>query len=1093
MRPSHVIIALGVAALPAFTQQDVERIFANSCISCHNAQMAQAKLRLDTLAGVAQGGVSGNVVVPGKSAQSLLMQRLTSADRNTRMPPGGIALAADQIAAIRKWIDAGAPGMRAVDYAAVDYRKDVQPILQRACYGCHSGTRPQAQLRLDAKSVAMRVITSGNSANSRLMQRVEGKGNEQRMPLKGTPLADSEIATLRKWIDSGAPWPADREGAVIEKHWSYKKPLRPAVPAVKGATRNPIDAFLLARLEKEGLTFSPEASKETLLRRLTLDLTGLPPTPQEVAAFLQDKRADAYERLVERLLGSPHYGERWSRPWLDLARYADTNGFEADRRRMMWKYRDWVIQAFNKDMGFDQFTIEQLAGDMLPNATNDQKIATGFHRNTMFNEEGGVDKDESQFEVMVDRVNTTGTVWLSSTIGCAQCHNHKYDPFTQKEYYQLMAFFNNTVKESQMNGSSSTKYREEQLELATPDQEARRGDLKARIKTLEDKLKTQTPALDAEQAAWENTVLAASKDWRPLVPAEMQSKAGATLRKLDDQSILASGANPQQDTYVVEAPLAMDKLNGVRLEALPDPSLPRGGPGRDVYGNFLITAIRVEAGGNGPWRTIYFNRIVNNDGRGPNRHLWTIDASRDDQRVARQLVLATRKPFELNGANRLRVTILMNSDFIGQGLGRFRLSVTNSSDPAAIVKVPAKLRPILQTAAAQRTEAQRRQLSEAFRNAATSLKASRDELKELKSQLDKMDIVTALVMKEASDQRPFDFLRTRGGFAAKADKVFADVPASLGAMPADLPYNRLGLAKWLVSRDNPLTARVAVNRIWEQYFGRGIVETSEDFGSQGAAPSHPELLDWMAVEFMDRGWSMKAMHRMIVTSRAYRQSSRLTPQLLQADPYNKLISRGPRFRMEAEMIRDQALAASGLLSRKVGGPSVFPYQPEGVWDVPYSDEKWVESKGEDRYRRGLYTFVRRSALYPSMMNFDATSREFCTVQRIRTNTPLQALTTLNDPTFFEMSQALARRVVAEGGSTERERIRYAFELCTTRPPKPGELDSLQSWLDKERAYFRGHGDEARKLAPGAADAQQQAAWTMLANVLLNLDETLTKE
>lgn len=1083
MRPYYVF-ALGVAGLPAFAQPEVERILTNACASCHNAQMAQAKLRLDSLSALGQGGVSGAVVVPGNSASSLLLQRLTSADRNTRMPPGGMALPADQIAAIRQWIDSGAPGMHSVDYA-----RDVQPIFRRACYGCHSGSRPQARLRLDAKPTS--VITPGHSETSRLIHRIEGKGNEQRMPLKGTPLSNNEIATLRRWIDAGAAWPAEPV-AVIEKHWSYQKPIRLAVPAVRGSTRNPIDAFLLARLEKEGLSFSPEASRETLIRRLTLDLTGLPPTLQETAAFLQDKRTDAYEQLVERLLGSPHYGERWARPWLDLARYADTNGFEADRRRMMWKYRDWVIQAFNKDMGFDQFTIEQLAGDMLPNASIDQQIATGFHRNTMYNEEGGVDKDESHFEVMVDRVNTTGTVWLATSIGCTQCHNHKYDPFTQKEYYQLMAFFNNTLKVGEANGSSSTKYREAVLELATPDQETKRRELKTRIASLELKLKTQTPELDEEQAAWEKSVISASGDWRVLTPTSLQSKGGATLRKLEDQSILASGENPQQDTYVIETPVAMDKLNGVRLEALPDASLPRGGPGRDTYGNFIVTAIRVEAGNGGTWRTIYFNRIVNNDGRGPARQLWTIDASRDENRVARQIVLATGKPFELNGATKLRFTILMNSDLIGQGLGRFRLSIANAAEPATIVKVPAKLRPILEKAHGARTEAQRRQLSEAFRAAALSLKASRDELKELKNQLDKMDIVTAMVMKESSDERPHDFLRARGGFSAKAEKVFADVPAALGGMPAGMRYNRLGLAQWLVNRENPLTARVAVNRVWEQYFGRGIVETSEDFGSQGAAPSHPELLDWMAVEFMDRGWSLKSLHRLIVTSRAYRQSSKLTPQLLQADPYNKLISRGPRFRMEAEMIRDHALAASGLLSRKVGGASVFPYQPEGVWDVPYSDEKWAESKGEDRYRRGLYTFVRRSALYPSMMNFDATSREFCTVRRIRTNTPLQALTTLNDPAFFEMAQAFAQRVMAEGGSRDRSRIEYAYQLSVGRQPKPVEVDTLQGWLEKERSYFKGHLEEARRL--GAADGDvQRAAWTMLANVLLNLDESLTKE
>ncbi|MBL8229328.1 MAG: PSD1 domain-containing protein [Bryobacterales bacterium] len=1081
--------------------QEVQRIFTESCAGCHNASSAQAKLRMDSLGALANGGVSGASVIPGNSASSLLMQRITTTDRNSLMPPGGVPLAPEKIAAIRAWIDAGAPGMP-TPQASADYVRDVKPILQRSCYGCHSGARPQAQLRLDAKAAAMKgglsgaVIAPGNAETSRLIHRIEGRGGEQRMPLKGTPLSDGEIATLRKWIDSGANWPADAEpAAVIEKHWSYRKPVRPPAPAVKNAAliRNPIDAFVLAKLEKEGLSFSPEASKETLIRRLSLDLIGIPPTPAEIDAFLKDTRADAYEQLVERLLNSPHYGERWARPWLDLARYADTNGFEKDRRRTMHLYRDWVLQALNKDMPFNQFVIEQIAGDMLPNATTDQQIASGFHRNTMYNEEGGVDKDEAMFEVLVDRVNTTGTVFLATSIGCTQCHNHKYDPITQKEYYQLMAFFNNSQKAPEEYGDTSVKYREAELELPTAEQETQRNALKARIKALDTKLKTQTPELDAEQALWEKSLLSARNDWTPLEAAEAKATSGATMRKLEDRSILVSGANPQQETYVIEAPVDLKAITGIRLEALPDASLPRGGPGRDIYGNFIVTSMRVEVGGRKDWRTIYFNRIVNDDGRGPSRLLWSIDASREDTRLPRQIVLATRNPFDLNGARRVRITIRMNSDLIGQSIGRFRLSATNAKDPSLIVKVQARLRGALETDPASRTAQHKKQLADYHRGIALSLKPVRDELKELQSQLDKLNITTALIMKEDERERPHDFIRTRGGFSAKADKVFADVPASLGPMPAGAPMNRLGLAQWLASRDNPLTARVAVNRIWEQYFGRGIVETSEDFGSQGAAPTHPELLDWLAVEFADRNWSVKAMHRLLVTSRTYRQASKLTPETLQKDPYNKLISRGPRFRMEAEMIRDHSLAASGLLSRKVGGPSVFPHQPEGVWDVPYSSDKWVESTGEDKYRRGLYTFVRRSALYPSMMNFDATSREFCTVRRIRTNTPLQALTTLNDPAFFEMSQALAKRVIAEGGTSERSRIEYAFRLCTSRLPKPSEVDTLQGWIEKERGYFKQHGAEASRLAPGSGDPTQQAAWVMLSNVLLNLDETLTKE
>jgi mono/diheme cytochrome c family protein len=1056
-----LLIVLG-AGLAWGQPAQVREILDRSCVACHNASMAQGKLRLDREAAISPAAA--------KSAAA----RLTTADRALRMPPGMTLPPAD-VAAIEAWAQSQVA-------MKVDFVKDVQPIFKASCYGCHSGGQPKAQLRLDAKSVAMRVITPGAGARSRLIHRVEGQGGEKRMPLSGEALTGAQIATLRAWIDSGAVWPAEADipGASIEKHWSYRKPVKPAPPAVKNTARvrNPIDAFVLARLEKQGLAFSPEASKETLIRRLSLDLTGLPPSPKEVAGFVADSRANAYELLVERLLASSHYGERWARPWLDLARYADTNGYEKDRRRMMWKYRDWVIGAFNHDMPFDQFTIEQIAGDMLPNATDAQKIASGFHRNTMYNEEGGVDKEEAHFEVLVDRVNTTGSVWLATSLTCTQCHNHKYDPFTQKEYYQLMAFFNNTVKQAQEYGDTSVKWREAELDLATPDQEQRRAAIRKEIAAVEKKLKTSTPALEAEQRVWEKQIRAAAADWQVLTAAQMESASGAKFAAESDGAILVSGENAMRETYRLRLAGGPREITGLRIEALPHASLPRQGPGRDIYGNFLLTDVRVEAGG----EKAEFARVLSDDGRSPDtrtNNLWYVDASRDEKRMPRQLVLVFRKPLRVP-EDGLRVSIDQFSDFLGQGLGHFRVSSTAAKDPSTIVKVRARFRSLEPS----------RELAEFYRSIAPSLAADRDRLKELRSELDKMDIVTALVMKETGGaDRPFDFVRTRGMFASKADKVLADVPASLHPMnPAD-PPNRLGLARWLASKENPLTARVAVNRIWEQYFGRGIVETSEDFGSQGERPTHPELLDWLAAEFMDRGWSMKAMHRLIVTSSAYRQDSHATPELLQADPYNKLIARGPRFRMEAEMIRDAALVSSGLFSAKVGGPSVFPPQPPGVWDIPYSDDKWEESTGEDKHRRGLYTFIRRSALYPAMVNFDATSREVCAVRRVRTNTPLQALTTLNDEAFFEMAKSLGARLLREGGDSDRARVDYGMRLVTARPAKPVELDRMLSWLEGERAYFRAHPDEAKKLGGG----DLEASYTMLANVLLNLDEALTKE
>jgi hypothetical protein len=584
-----------------------------------------------------------------------------------------------------------------------------------------------------------------------------------------------------------------------------------------------------------------------------------------------------------------------------------------------------------------------------------------------------------------------------------------------------------------------------------------------------------------------------------VIPASATTLSGTTLSVKPDGTVIASGANPRSEVYTIEAPAAVKGITGVRLEALPHSSLPRGGPGRDAYGNFFVSAFEVETGpatSAGPLQPIVFQEILADNGSvraGKPGQLWSVDASREDQRLARQIVFVTATPPGVEQAA-LRVRIRQDSEFNGQGIGHFRLSVTSSSDPAKIVAVSHKLRPVLAIPAAGRTEAQRTDLAAYYRTIAPSLKQARQQLAQLRRDLANLGIVSALVLRErAGFDRPSADMRIRGAFLNKGDLVYAGVPAALHPLPDNALPNRLGLARWLVSAENPLTARVVMNRSWEQFFGRGIVETSEDFGSQGARPTHPALLDWLATEFVEKKWSMKAMHRLIVTSATYRQSSHVTPTLIERDPTNRLLARGPRFRIDAEMIRDVTLAASGLLSRKVGGPSVFPPQPEGIWDVPYNDDKWIESKGDDRYRRGLYTFLRRTAPYPSLLAFDATSREACTVRRVRTNTPLQALTTLNDPAFFEAAQALARRVLAESGPAPRARAELAFRLCVARKPTTGEVDRILRWHDERQAFFArdDHEADARKIA-GTADADL-AAWTIVANVLLNLDETLTKE
>jgi len=715
---------------------------------------------------------------------------------------------------------------------------------------------------------------------------------------------------------------ADATNQSGKTHWAYIKPVRPELPQVKSArwVRNPIDAFVLARLEKENLKPSPEADRVTLIRRLSLDLTGLPPTIAEIDAFTSDKSKDAYEKLVDRLLASPHYGEKWARMWLDLARYADTHGYEKDPKRSMWPYRDWVINAFNQNMPFDEFTIQQIAGDMLPNATEEQKVASGFHRNTMFNTEGGVDPEQSRVETIVDRVNTTATVWLGSTLGCAQCHTHKYDPFTITEYYRMFAFLNNQD--------------EPQMDVLSASQKTQEKTLQQEITRLETELKTQTPELDAAQ-----------KEWEPK-----------------------------------------------------------------------------------------FTRVL----------------------------------------------------------------VENSTAEAS--NTPPTVRKIVAKPPAERSETDKIALSDYFRSNGPALKAVRDQLaaarkqqKELKDQ-----IPNTLVMSERKEPRETHVM-VRGNFLSPGDKVTPGVPAILPQPPPDAPANRLTLARWLVSPENPLAARVTMNRFWGQYFGHGIVQTVEDFGTQGERPTHPELLDWLATEFIRRNWDMKAMHKLIVMSATYRQSSRATPEMVERDPDNRLFERGPRFRVPAETVRDIALEASGLLSPKIGGPSVFPYQPDGIWTQIYSGDKWEISKGEDKYRRGLYTFWRRTSPYPAFMSFDAPSRELICTRRPRSNTPLQALTTLNDPAYVEASEALARRMMSEAKGDAAARIIYGFRLCVARAPNKNEIKRLLALYQDELARYKEDGKAAEKLAtsqlgkaPDKTDLDELAAWTVVANVLLNLDETITK-
>jgi hypothetical protein len=881
--------------------------------------------------------------------------------------------------------------------------------------------------------ISGRVIIPGDAENSLLVKRISSDEEGPRMPKGMTALSPEQIELIKRWINEGAHWPDNAENAV---HWAFIPPKRPPIPEVKNRAwvRNPIDAFILHRLEQEGLSPSPEAPKETLIRRLYLDLIGLPPTPEEVDAFLKDKRPDAYERLVDKLLNSPHYGERQALVWLDLARYADTDGYEKDLRRSIWRYRDWVIEAFNRDMPFDQFTIEQIAGDLLPNPTLEQRIATGFHRNTMQNLEGGVDQAEAHENKLYDRVDTTATVWLGLTMNCARCHDHKYDPIKQKEYYQLLAFFNNSKIYPVGDASvSEEKWLEAQIPAPTPEQQRRLQELTQAIAQLESR---ELPPAQV------------------LTPLSVATASGAPVAILDDGTVLARGTTPDTEVYRVRVRLPAGELRILQLECLPHPSLPAQGPGRAHNGNFVLTGVRMQVGG----KPVAFRDATADfvqGGFNP-RAVLQPDNTTSGLAVAghigkpNTLTLTLQQPLRLKTPTEAEITLeCLYTTHKQHVLGCFRLK-TAYGDTARLI-----------------------------------------ELKAAKRQLE-AEIPTTLVMEDNPTDKPLTaVVRPRGEFTRQGEVVETGVPAVLHPFPEGAPRNRLGLALWLVSRDNPLTARVQVNRMWATIFGRGIVETLDNFGTQGAYPTHPELLDWLAVEFMESGWSMKHIYRLIVTSSTYRQSSRATPELLARDPKNELYARAPRYRLPAELVRDVALTASGLLSRKIGGPSVFPPQPEGVWDIPFNADRWITDTGENRYRRGLYTFWRRTAPYPSMVAFDAPSREVCVAMRPRTNTPMQALVLLNDPAYMEAAVALAQRMAERGKGNLQASLRYGFRCCTAREPTPAELQRLEQLYRQMRERYAKQPDAAQKLV-GKPDAHT-AALALVANTLLNLDETITRE
>ncbi len=878
-------------------------------------------------------------------------------------------------------------------------------------------------------------------------------------------------------------------------HWAYRGPVRAELPADPFGdwARNPIDRFVGARLAAEGLAPAPEADRSTLLRRASLDLTGLPPALDELDLFAADTAEGAWERALERLLASPRYGEHQARAWLDLARYADSRGYEKDEQRAMWRWRDWVIEAFDRDLPFDRFTIEQLAGDLLPEPTLHQRVATGFHRNTMVNQEGGIDPEEFRVAAVKDRVNTTALVWLGTTLECAQCHDHKYDPFEQEEYYRLFAFFDSTAD----TGNSD----EPTIEAPTADFSARAAQLEREKTAIETEL--AGAAIDAERAAWEAAWRPVARGWRVLRPRFAEARNGARLAVLNDGSVLSFGELPDGDDYVLRASIGPDaslrRITTLRIEVLTDESLPGHGPGRSSHRNFVLSSVRVRAAGE-PLALSGARADFHQTSSGP----FPPGAVLDDGRTtgwavaggegrAHELLLALAEPLALEAETELEFTL--EQRYGGKHLiGRVRLSVGEELPPG-LEPVPAPEADAWLVNGAGGSE-EEQALAGWYRERAPSLAPQRERLEQIQAELVPP---RALVMSELPEPRRTHVL-TKGNFLAPGKEVEPGVPAVLPPLHARGPRpDRLDLARWLVDGTNPLTARVTVNRVWQRIFGAGLVATDNDFGTRGERPTHPELLDWLALEFVERGWSLKELHRLVLSSSTYRQSSRATSELLERDPENRWLARGPKLRLDAESVRDVALAAGGLLAPKIGGPSVFPPQPEGIWMITYSSDSWVTSSGEDRFRRGLYTFLRRTAPYPTFLLFDGTSRELACSRRARSNTPLQALALLNDPAFVECARALARRMAGGGGASPEERARLGFRLCTAREPGPEELAVLLTLYEEEKAAYALDAGAARDLAgeelPAAGegiDSQELAAWTVVANALLNLDETITK-
>lgn len=1153
----------------------------------------------------------------------------------------------------------------------IEFNRDIRALLSDNCFACHGPdeSKRKAKLRFDIKEEAFKpaksgeyAIVPGNLEKSQMIARITAKDEDDLMPppKSGKKLTPQQIDLLKRWIASGATW---------QTHWAYQAPKRPAMPAVQNSKwpKNEIDRFVLAKLEKEKLKPSPEADKPTLVRRATLDLTGLPPTPEEVDAFLADKSPQAYEKVVDRLLNSPRYGEHQARYWLDAARYADSHGFHIDSERSLWEYRDWVIRAYNQNMPFNEFTTEQLAGDLLPEATVDQKIASGYIRNNMSTGEGGAITEEYQCKYTFDRTETTSTIWLGLTMTCARCHTHKYDPILNREYYSLYAIFNN-LNESVMDGNKPNP--DPFIKVPTPEQTRREDELKQLLANGRKKLDAPMPKIDEAQPQWEaKWRKKLSQGWTVLKPTSVTSTNGVEFTIAQDNSVLARGTNPPKDVYEIKLPVAPGSLAALRLETLPHESLPQKGSGRADDGNFRLGEFEAEvtyADTNAKPAKIKFAQALADSARAGNDAGLAIDgkpetgwqADTNGVTDAHAALFLPADPVTVKSNAELLVRLRFEASTSKRAIGHFRLAAaqdeelvqllappkaepwqvvgpfktettqqgfTNVYEPEtkidlkkayagvreeikwnakkdfqdgkanvlvqdlhgvhgayylyrtmnlptprkielslraddlfklwvngrivaerptkekageALMRVTVDLKKgenkflwkvvttqgearftfekdfddsdaipadvaALFAATGKFNADQQKKVRTVFRKLRSpDFKALFENVETWKEESDGLEksIPTTLVAKEMDKPRE-TYMLIRGEYDKKGDKVQPGVPAILPPWPKDTPTNRLGFARWLLQPDHPLTARVNVNRYWQQFFGIGLVKTTEDFGVQGEYPSHPQLLDWLATEFVRTGWDIKRMHRLMLTSATYRQASKVAPELLAKDPENRLLARGPRFRVDAETVRDTALDLSGLLIEHIGGRGVKPYQPAGLWEaVSFNNsQKYVPDTGEGQYRRSLYTYWKRQSPPPNMMLFDAPTREYCVVRRPRTNTPLQALALMNDPQIVEASRAFAQRMMTEGGKSAKSRLAYGFRLATSRKIARDESKVLLDLMKAELTDYRKNKEAADKLlaigsfkARPELDHAELAAWTMVANTILNLDETITK-